>query len=874
MQPDWAQSQIVQLAAEHLAGHRPAWIWHEDGAHLLWENQAARAFRKKYARKNKDTVTPIGRQIARTIRLGTIGRASLSRLQFKIGKKPISQTCNCTPVELPDGEIGLLIVGAAEVDAEDRRKISPTEATLSGLVHDDAPYAIIDADQNFVSGSKNAQHIFEDFIREDSNENTFAWAISTLKTDNEDLHVLFFSPKENEDLAVSSAPTLETETQVPPSSKSDTPESRDAEPSENTEKSVSLVDRLAQHSDLYAPLTDDDDAFVLEQTPAVEEIEATLLPESFDEKDEQPDTPEIESIDTVVDDDKNGDDAPAHSDMEPSSEKPLWRIIGQGFAANEDEVDDTASLPVETENNTDDDAAQNESNDVAESNTRYNFDELSRILTDRINGERDTNARPIGDNTASAGEVVNLSDENLILNRLSLGLLVFRDQQILFANRALTQLIRYKDTADLREAGLSAIFPDNDGSDTGVGALSYLLGPNDEQIPVSARLQSITWQGKPALLLSATPSEMPTASEAVARNFAEMLATAQNDGFFETNRAGVITNTSGRTAELFGRAEQVLVGRPVLGLVALNESAKLRAFLEEPARFAGDERPFVRLAGAQDGLEILIFAEGMAGIVKGYFGLVHRSHKTDAKSKRTDRLSDPALLERIGRGIRRPLNTIIGFSELIQSGAFGVIENDKYREYTQDINASGHEISGLVDELEQYSRLTGNEYEPNAAVFDLGLLLDKVVARIRRHASNKRVLVRSAISNDLPHISADSATLEQAFLNLLASAIEQTPEGAKVILSAHQVEDGSVEIHVRDSSMADIEGLEDRFVVFRDGTNNSGENLRPVKSTVGLALTRTLLAVNACSLTVDPTSGVGSLMSLVIPTDLVVKPIV
>ena len=88
-----------------------------------------------------------------------------------------------------------------------------------------------------------------------------------------------------------------------------------------------------------------------------------------------------------------------------------------------------------------------------------------------------------------------------------------------------------------------------------------------------------------------------------------------------------------------------------------------------------------------------------------------------------------------------------------------------------------------------------------------------------------------------------------------------------MILSAQQEDDGALVINVRDSGEARTD-LGERFVVFRDGVGKDGEVLTPVRSSVGLALTRSLLAVNALSLSVDPTAGVGTLFSLVIPADL------
>jgi hypothetical protein len=63
--------------------------------------------------------------------------------------------------------------------------------------------------------------------------------------------------------------------------------------------------------------------------------------------------------------------------------------------------------------------------------------------------------------------------------------------------------------------------------------------------------------------------------------------------------------------------------------------------------------------------------------------------------------------------------------------------------------------------------------------------------------------------------------------------------------------------------------MAERFVVFRDGPGRDGRALVPVRSSIGLALTRSLLAVNAFSLSVDPAGEQGMLFTLVIPAELV-----
>jgi signal transduction histidine kinase len=173
-----------------------------------------------------------------------------------------------------------------------------------------------------------------------------------------------------------------------------------------------------------------------------------------------------------------------------------------------------------------------------------------------------------------------------------------------------------------------------------------------------------------------------------------------------------------------------------------------------------------------------------------------------------------------------------------------------------------------VDELDDYARLRDGRYLPQRASIDLTSLLESCVVRVRKQASGARVIVRNAISESLPRVTADRASLAQAVLNLLASAIDQTPTGGGVVISAQREDNGSIAIHVRDSSNNAVD-MAERFVVFRDGIGRDGQMMVPVRSSIGLALTRSLLAVNAFSLSVDPAGEQGMLFTLVVPADLV-----
>ncbi|MGV8853850.1 MAG: histidine kinase dimerization/phospho-acceptor domain-containing protein [Devosia sp.] len=891
---------------------------------LLWQNQAAALFLaklKKHGLKLAPPAVPIKGQVARNIRLGSPGRSSLARIQFQAGEKPTSSTCATTPLVWQDDQIVLLIVGVDPIDAdilvaaEAARADTgapDTDDAIAPLVEANAPSHVQDGStpEDDAAGPDVAAWDGEDDhsvaeieapaetppLSEDAlfhaDEHAYARELDSWRSaEQHSLPVLsLVRDTRGEDLpgATDDASPAQADPVVAPASAA--PVNAEDEDGPRRSRLSQLVDQLAADEALYAPLTDADDA-VLGQGPQAPDDDQT----------------------PATNDEASSQDLPSQdpADAQPASQAPgtLFKVTGRGFAADamtlpgrgtpveETEAEaDLAELglldaPGEAAMNSDQDAATDDTGDrfdhaadqlsaaLAEIATppsvdpdsvervsRYNFDELSRILTDRV-GDAGQPTPPQMDSNQRSAALVSLGGETLVLNRLPLGILVFRDQQVLFANRAITEMVGYESVESLRQAGLAAVFPAAGPEEQSAGPVNHLVQRDGTLVPVTARLQSISWHGRPALMLSASATEVRTGHEGAVNAFAQALADVRGDGFFEATRTGVISSITVQASSLLGQDGPV-EGKPLTSLIASSDIVVLREFLDRPARFAETARPWLRLQAVSGRSEITLFAQGQAGVVTGYFGFVRGREAAPARlAGPTD--ADPALLARISRGVRRPLNTIIGFAELIGSGN-GTPDTSQLRGYARDISAAGQDIAALVDELEDYARLRDGRYLPQRASIDLTEMLENCILRIRQQASNARVFVRNAISETLPRLTADRASLEQAVLNLLASAIDQSPNGGAVVISAQREDDGGIAVHVRDSSVNAVD-MAERFVVFRDGPGRDGKMLAPVRSSVGLALTRSLLAVNAFSLSVDPAGEKGMLFTLKIPTDLVEK---
>ncbi|KKC35343.1 hypothetical protein WH87_17370 [Devosia epidermidihirudinis] len=832
MDADWITSPSARRVLQHADDSRPAWLWSQDGSLLLWQNAAAGLFLaklKKHGLKPAPLAVPIKGQIARNIRLGSLGRTSLARIQFLAGDKPASSTCATTPLTWQDGQKVLLVVGvdpiAAEVLAAAKAPATVDEAVTPDVTvadesptipeewHDDVDHGDIvppAADTPEVS----TPAYQDDLANWTEAEQDAAPPLALVTADD--------SAERTEDTAASDTPLTSS-------------------------RLSRLVDKLAADEALYTPLTADDD------TPP--EAPHAEVPETAATMDENDSTDaRVAIMDPGEIEDTPAEETDAEADLDD-----LTRL---------DQVSEETIVEAITEPGPQPEDAAAPDTETVERVSRYNFDELSRILNDRV-GDNSAARQPVAPVAAAApsGSLINLGGETLVLNRLPLGILVFRDQQVLFANRAITEMVGYSSVESLRAAGLASVFPAAGPDGQEAGPVNHLVQRDGTLVPVTARLQSISWQGRPALMLSASATEVRTGHEGAVRAFAQSFADVRGDGFFEATRAGVISAMTARGAMLLEQKPDAALGMSLSAMVADTELPGLREFLERPARFAETARPCLTARSGSGRAEIILFAQGQAGIVTGYFGFV-RNRDTAPQRLAAPSDADPALLARISRGVRRPLNTIIGFSDLIRTEAFGALENERYESYAQDITTAGHEIAALVDELDDYARLRDGRYLPQRASIELTALLESCVIRVRQQASSARVIVRNAISETLPRITADRASLAQAVLNLLASAIDQTPTGAAAVISAQREDDGGIAIHVRDSSTNAVD-MAERFVVFRDGPGRDGKMMTPVRSSVGLALTRSLLAVNAFSLAVDPAGEKGMLFTLRIPPDLV-----
>lgn len=227
------------------------------------------------------------------------------------------------------------------------------------------------------------------------------------------------------------------------------------------------------------------------------------------------------------------------------------------------------------------------------------------------------------------------------------------------------------------------------------------------------------------------------------------------------------------------------------------------------------------------------------------------------KLKHHNKLKDEFLFY-ISKELKSPMNSIIGLTESIVSDENKLSSNQLLD--TKLINYSAVQLSRLVDDILDYSKLNNTDIVLDKNPVNVKQLADMIILIAKGSLNNKKLIVKNHISKDLPLVYADINRLQQIINNLLENAIKYTPEG--IITLNAVVINKFMKISVEDTGVGiplwKVNSLFDTYTI---------KNSKELSSTSGLTLhlTKKLIELHGGSISVSSKVGKGTKFSFTMP---------
>ncbi|WP_313112841.1 hybrid sensor histidine kinase/response regulator [Aequorivita sediminis] len=199
--------------------------------------------------------------------------------------------------------------------------------------------------------------------------------------------------------------------------------------------------------------------------------------------------------------------------------------------------------------------------------------------------------------------------------------------------------------------------------------------------------------------------------------------------------------------------------------------------LEKQKREASIKRTgdILKFAGLLGGIVVLLFSYF---ILSDFFRADRYKKNLEASKNYAETLlkSREQLISTVSHDLKTPLNTISGYSELIENSSLS--EKQKY--YLSQITSSSQFISQLVDDLLDFSKLEAGKLPLEEVAFSLENIIENAANAVHQQHIEKPVELKVSISESIKNkfYKSDPLRIRQVVNNLLGNAFKFTEKGS------------------------------------------------------------------------------------------------
>jgi len=235
--------------------------------------------------------------------------------------------------------------------------------------------------------------------------------------------------------------------------------------------------------------------------------------------------------------------------------------------------------------------------------------------------------------------------------------------------------------------------------------------------------------------------------------------------------------------------------------------------------------------------------------------------KAKEKAEESDRLKS-AFLANMSHEVRTPLNSIIGFSELLADKGF---EEEQKNEFIQHIITNGNNLLTIISDIMDISKMESGEIKIHKSQINIQKFISVIKEKFifQTEANKLELKLNLPDVDEETLIFADVERLMQIFNNLMSNAIKFTANGRIEI--GYQLKGSIVEFYVKDTGIGIPAEYHDK--IFERFRQVESEKTRKYGGNgLGLAICKKLVELMGGKIWLRSESGIGSDFYFTMPT--------
>ena len=208
--------------------------------------------------------------------------------------------------------------------------------------------------------------------------------------------------------------------------------------------------------------------------------------------------------------------------------------------------------------------------------------------------------------------------------------------------------------------------------------------------------------------------------------------------------------------------------------------------------------------------------------------------------------------------LRSPLTTILGYTQFLESGQVGAL-NEQQSGFVSSILTASNNLSKLIDDILDLAMIEARRLDLDISSFSLAGVIKESINMVVSNAEDTEIDVKCDIQSNIGNIMADERRVRQILFNLMTNAMRFTESGGRIDIEARRQED-MIWLSVSDNG----KGIEYERQASVFDSFNSGDRQG---AGLGLALVRSFVELHGGQVLMQSVPGKGTKVICMLPVD-------